>query len=136
EDLAGLRRGVVGAGGHLDSAGLPASAGLHLRLHDDTPAEPLRGVPCLLRAGGNVPVEDRHAMLGEDLSCLVFEQIHGLRPRTWETVIWPQRRDQTAGRNGGAPVWTLTPSLPRRETGSANAPARRGHCGGEGHGAE
>ncbi len=80
EDLAGLLGRVVRAAGELDATRLAAAADLDLRLDDHhtrlTAEELLRAGAGLLRGGGDDAAEHGNAVLLEDVTCLVLEQVH------------------------------------------------------------
>jgi len=61
----------------LDAAGLAATSGLDLSLHDHDAAEPLSGRPHLIRRIGDDAGEHRNPILLEQITCLVLVQIHG-----------------------------------------------------------
>ena len=76
EDRVGLGIRVVGAIGQLHATGLAAAADFDLSLDDDLSAKLFRD---LLRAGGRrgyFTAKHRDAVCGEQVSCLVFEQVH------------------------------------------------------------
>ena len=98
EDRLGVRLGLVGVLGDLDAAGLAAPADLHLGLDDDRETELLGRRPRLLRRVGMPPLGHGHAVLGEQLLSLVFEQVHVVQPPSFRArAICPP-----AGRRAGA----------------------------------
>jgi len=80
EDLAGLGVGLVRAVRQLHAAGLPSSAGLHLRLHHHQRVA-LAGefggdVPCFLGGARDLARLHGHAVLGEQVLRLILKQVH------------------------------------------------------------
>ena len=77
EDLGRAVGGLLRVAGQLDAAGLAAAAGLDLGLDDDRPAaELLGGRAGLVRRRGDLGVQHRYAVRGEQIARLVLEQIH------------------------------------------------------------
>ena len=76
EDLGRASLGLVGPLGELDAAGLSTPAGQHLRLHDDRPAELLRGGARLGRRRRHAPRGDRDPEARQQLLPLVLVQVH------------------------------------------------------------
>src|SRR5690606_22356147 len=77
---------VIDGLAELDAAGLAAAARVDLRLdHPGALAQRLGGGNRLVRGGGDLAGRDRDAVLGKQLFCLVFVEIHaspmgGVRP--------------------------------------------------------
>ncbi len=76
EDVLCLLLDVVGALCELYPAGLAATAGQHLRLDDDGPAEVLRCCPRFLRRVGAEAVGDGNTDALEELLALVLVEVH------------------------------------------------------------
>ena len=72
----GVGLGLVGVVRELDAAGLAAAADLDLGLDHDGEAELLGSLARLLRRGRMATLRHGHAVLGEELLALVFEQVH------------------------------------------------------------
>jgi hypothetical protein len=77
EDSARFLLRVGGIVGELDAAGLAATAGEHLSLHDDGAAERRCRGARFLRRDCEPAVRDRNADAAEELLALVLVQIHG-----------------------------------------------------------
>jgi hypothetical protein len=77
EDLLRVLVGLVGGLGDLHAAGLAAAADLDLRLDDGDAADLLGGGLCFFGGGRDDALEHGHAVLLEQVACLVFEQVHG-----------------------------------------------------------
>ncbi len=78
QHVPGLGLGPGRVVGEFHTTGLPAAAGLHLRLDDDPTADRLCGRTGLLRRRGHRPTQHRYAVLGEQVPRLVLEQVHGI----------------------------------------------------------
>ena len=75
DGLRGFVR-LIGGLGDLDAAGLAAASGLDLGFDDDDAAELLGRRLRLLRSVGDDAGKHRHLVLLEQVTCLVFVEIH------------------------------------------------------------
>ena len=87
DDVLGLLLCVRGVFRELDTAGLPAAAGQHLRLDDDLAADLLRRRARLARRARHASFGDRDPELREELLALILEEVH--RPRG-RLPTWPR----------------------------------------------
>ena len=71
--------GLLAVLGDLDAAGLAAAADEDLRLDDAGVADLVGGGHGLLDGGGGRALRDGHAVAGEELLALVFEEVHRRR---------------------------------------------------------
>jgi hypothetical protein len=75
QDRLGVAPRLLGVLGHLDPAGLAALSNRHLGLDDAWVADLGRRGDRIVDGGRMAPLGNRHAVLGEELLALVFEQV-------------------------------------------------------------
>src|SRR3954454_11349849 len=114
EDVRGAGGGLVGAVRELHAAGLATASGLDLRLDDDrAAAQPLGARAGLLRRLRDRRLEHGDPVLGEQVACLVLEQVHGASSSPSDTTV--------AGSSAGCRrlSWVVVEAHRRRTSGAA-----------------
>jgi hypothetical protein len=81
KDVACASLCLVGCVCQLNAASLAAATSLDLRLDDDHAANALGCGTSLLRRATDLTVSYRNTVIGEELPCLIFVQVHARSPR-------------------------------------------------------
>ena len=128
EDLARARLGLVGGLGELDPTRLAATAGQHLRLHDDGKAELLGRGTRLRRTRREPPLGHRDPVAPEELLPLVLVEVQSARESTASTRE-PGRRT-CASISAGEPDHDHRPPRARRDLRRLRARVERAAAAG------